>query len=242
MANLARSVVERSVYSSGTVEYEEPIPPDSEDGEGSENYEEPRSQWTGSQDIESSGYIIPEHRPEPLTAVSSTASCQSHFHSKSSGLQLLGVKNKGSPAHKGKGTKKGRCRVLFLVVVLGIILVGLIALVLGAVAVKGKLCRGDVSCSSSDSEEESVMRSEFARLQEQIQSLKSSVLSARFNSSDLYMGCIPMTHVCTVLPLPEGYLVEPRGPVCTTQRLRIEVRDTCCGSGLCYIHYGQAFI
>ena len=223
MADIAEDTIDRSSFSSSGYE----VPQFTGQQREGRN-EESLNKVGGEEDL---CYTAPIPKPRALKAVSSTASHQSQFLSKSSGLQLLGLHTSGNGRPVSKKRNALLCNVLCLVAVCSIILVGIIALVLGAVTMKGSVCRGDVSCKSrTEAEPGEMIRQLFTSLQKQIQDLKSTVtnnnlttISAIVNTTRVYEGCRTNTSECTVLPVPRDF--DPANPVCTTRRLRINNGD-----------------
>ena len=222
-----------SFNDSGTVEYEVPLPPANESEEQSE------VERRNSNRRVVSGNGLPGHRKQAVRTVASTVSSQSQFLPISSRLQLLRSTDEHESFHETEKTDRRKdCakKTLFLVAVLAMIIVAITALILGALAVKGKFCSGGdlslrcnarplKSTNNSDGEQ---MREELARLQMQVRELRavanSDSLSATVAASPLYDGCETTTRACNVLPLDQQFFtLGPQGPVCATGRVRIEV-------------------
>ena len=229
-----------SVFSSGSVRYEVPQPPISSSGcdmpyllaevtvtrgrlcsNETVEYEVPqlRSQREDSSSSGRRDDLPIASTRHALRAVPSTASHQSQFLSKSSGLQLLGI-HKMRPAKKTDTLFSNNiCKTILLAVLCGIILVGVTGTVLGTLAVKGVLCW---ECSSEEPDE--MIRQEFSSLQKLVQDLQTSVvnstLSATVNVTSAHIEeCKMHSSSCTIFPFPRNYTYP--NPVCTTPQLKI---------------------
>ena len=181
-------------------------------------YNERWRQERGEQpDNVSEDYIVPSNKPRALKTVSSVANHQSGEPD---------LANKGTAVLSSSNTV---CKLLFFAAVFGIILIGITALVLGVLTMTEDVCFGSCSSSSVDSEETLIMRQQLARLRRRFQELKgtalstinSTTLSTVINTSHIYEGCITEKRNCTVVPVSEDSLTLPQGPVCATERLRI---------------------
>ena len=182
-------------------------------------YNERWRQERGEQpDNVSEDYIVPSNKPCALKTVSSVVNHQS-----------------GEPDLANKGTavlsssSNTVYKLLFFAAVFGIILIGITALVLGVLTMTEAVCFGSCSSTSIDSEETLMMREQLARLRRRFQGLKGTALSAInsttlstvINTSHIYEGCITGKRNCAVLPVSEDFPALPQGPVCVTERLRI---------------------
>ena len=234
----------KSVSNRGTVHYENSAAKVEVDFTRSrsrtESYEVPeynkgwRKEINEQSDNLSEDYIVPSIKPQTLNSqtVSSAASHQSHGPPVQSEGSASAAASKGATMLASSSVRK----LVFFVTVFGVIFIGIIALVLGALTMKEKICYGSCSSDGVDSEEILSMRQQFASIQERFKELKGTALSTInsttfstvVNTSQLYEGCATNTSRCTVLPVSDDFRAFPQGPVCTTGSLRIDREVSYC--------------
>ena len=184
-------------------------------------------------------YTMFTHKACSLEALHSSPShtrrAQSQLASKSSGIQLLGLPTAETEDTETKKTVTiGVRRILFIAAACAVLLVGVTALVLATLRMKGNLCPGETHCHRSGAEKS--MRQEFSSLQKQLQELKTvlmpsgnsttDIIPAVVNTSRIYGSCRTHRKQCTVdRAVVDSAELQYR--MCATQRLRVN-RDVSC--------------
>ena len=205
------------------------------------SYEEPANSGDngGKEDLP---YTMFTHKACSLEGVHSSPShtrrAQSQLASKSSGIQLLGL-----PTAETEDTETvtspsiGVRRILFIAAACAVLLVGVTALVLATLRMKGNLCPGETHCHRSGAEKSTeTMRQEFSSLQKQLHELKTvlmpsgnsttDIIPAVVNTSRIYGSCRTHRKQCTVdRAVVDSAELQYR--MCATQRLRVN-RDVSC--------------
>ena len=233
MAELVESTIEeRSFHSNGAVEYE--LVQSTRRRQVESGIDENINM--NSRDRRESDEV--NHKPQ---AVYST---ESQFLSRTSQQHLLGRTSNNTELSVVEEDKESRinsssgCTKALLLMLLFGIIVGFIALVIGALAVRNRLCdSGDVfslSCNTRpvENDDQQLIMEQLASLKKQVQELRDLVssnysFSAVVNTLPIYEGCITRIRTCRAVPVTQDYLAAPSGPVCKTGRVNIEVSSLC---------------